>query len=127
ELISSQSPSGKEMSTAAYLFRLVFSNGSSKHLDHLKSSSTSSSVTEDTPSNLTRTTSKQPLNALVWHYAPRRHIYVVKAIAEYEAVSQEYAEWCVQLANIERSASNGGCLMGSNSVISVVYITICDK
>ncbi|CAG8507205.1 6597_t:CDS:2 [Racocetra fulgida] len=92
ELISPQSSSGKEMSTAAYLFRMVFSNGSSKHLNHLKSSSASSSITEDTPSILTRTTSKQPLNSLVWHYAPRRHIYVVKAIAEYEAVSQEYAE-----------------------------------
>ncbi|CAG8846703.1 21967_t:CDS:2, partial [Racocetra persica] len=37
ELISPQSSSGKEMSTAAYLFRMVFSNGSSKHLNHLKS------------------------------------------------------------------------------------------
>ncbi|CAG8744910.1 32152_t:CDS:10 [Gigaspora margarita] len=122
EFISSQSSSGKEMSTAAYLFRLVFSNGSNKNPNHLKSGSTSSSVTEDTPSILTRTTNKQPLNSLVWHYSPHRHIYVEKAIAEYEAVSQEYTQWCTQLANIERGVSNGGGLMSSNSTLSTIVV-----
>ncbi|RIB16117.1 hypothetical protein C2G38_2247229 [Gigaspora rosea] len=122
EFISSQSSSGKEMSTAAYLFRLVFSNGSNKNPNHLKSGSTSSSVTEDTPSILTRTTNKQPLNTLVWHYSPHRHIYVEKAITEYEAVSQEYTQWCTQLANIERGVSNGGGLMSSNSTLSTIVV-----
>ncbi|CAG8584763.1 6060_t:CDS:10 [Dentiscutata erythropus] len=113
DFISSQSSSGK----AAYLFRLVFSNGSNKNSSHIKSGSTSSSVTEDT---MTRATNKQPLNALVWHYSPHRHIYVEKAIAEYEAVSQEYTQWCTQLANIERGVSNSGGLMSSNSAFSIV-------
>ncbi|RIA81284.1 hypothetical protein C1645_790746 [Glomus cerebriforme] len=115
EFIALQSSSGKEISTAACFIRWIFPNGSHKSskLDQKQISATSTTA----PSIPKRTTSKVTTQSSVRRYAPHRHTYAGKAIAEYETVNQEYAEWCAQIANIEKGNLNDGSgNVGTNSM-----------
>ncbi|RHZ75234.1 hypothetical protein Glove_216g152 [Diversispora epigaea] len=109
-LIASQSSpsssSGKEMSTAAVLFRWIFFNKSSCKQTPLEPNNINPSPAINQPSIPIRTTSKQQLTSLVWQYSPNRHIYAGKAILEYDAVIKEYGEWYSQVENMERGDNN---------------------
>ncbi len=113
---------GKDTSMASSFIRWIFSNG--LHKSNKSDQKLISVVSATTPSIPTRTTSKSTVQPLVWHYAINRHIYAEKAVAEYETVNQEYAEWCAQIANVERgNLSNGNGVIsgnhGSNSTNSM--------
>ncbi|GES89401.1 hypothetical protein GLOIN_2v1649015 [Rhizophagus clarus] len=106
EFIALQSSSGKEMSTAACFVRWIFPNGSHKSSSsNQKQISTTSTTTPQIP---TRLTSKMTIQPSTRQYATHRHTYAGKAIVEYEAVNQEYAEWCAQIAIIEKGNSGDG-------------------
>ncbi|CAG8518009.1 13784_t:CDS:2 [Funneliformis caledonium] len=121
-------PSGKE-TTASCFIRWMFPSGSNKsNSNKLEQKSTAPSPTSPTspttPSIPIRTTSKPTIQPLVWRYAFHRHTYAGKAISEYESVNQEYAEWCAQVANVEReNLSNGNevnnIISGTNSTNSM--------
>ncbi|CAI2169912.1 13202_t:CDS:10 [Funneliformis geosporum] len=117
-------PSGKETIAPCFI-RWIFPSGSNKSsnsnkLEQKLSSETVTSRTSPTspttPSIPIRTTSKPTVQPLLWRYAFHRHTYAGKAISEYESVNQEYAEWCAQVANIERENSSNG--NGVNNIIS---------
>ncbi|CAG8714428.1 5947_t:CDS:2, partial [Ambispora leptoticha] len=46
-----------------------------------------------------KSTTKKSKPPMVSHYAPHRHVYATKAIEEFDAVNQEYLEWCAQITN----------------------------
>ncbi|CAG8593864.1 9393_t:CDS:10 [Ambispora gerdemannii] len=54
----------------------------------------------------------------VTHYAPHRHVYASKAIQEFDAVNQEYLEWCAQTANTRIHNGNNLNINGNGASIN---------
>jgi hypothetical protein len=109
EFIALQSSSGKEMSTAACFVRWIFPHGSHKSSSSYKSNQKQIlSTSTTTPQIPTRITNKATIQPSARQYAINRHTYAGKAIVEYEAVNQEYAEWCAQVAIIEKGNLGDG-------------------
>ncbi|PKK74742.1 DUF1765-domain-containing protein [Rhizophagus irregularis] len=123
EFAALQQSSGKEMSTAACFVRWIFPNGSHRSSGSHKSNQKQiSSTLTTTPQIPTRIRSKAMIQPLARQYATHRHTYAGKAIVEYEAVNQEYAEWCAQIAIIEKGNLGDG--NGVNNNIETNSMTV---
>ncbi|CAJ0632569.1 5667_t:CDS:10 [Entrophospora sp. SA101] len=87
---------GKEISTATTIIQWMLTNNQQKSIDSVPpSSSLSLSSTTANAKQIKQSKS------LMWHYSLNRHVYASKAIFEYEAVNQDYAEWCGQISNLD--------------------------